>query len=462
MGHSAVENFDLSEPYSALLLRFRYEHVRRLSLQGEFVSRSMPMLSPLALFAHASAPEQAFEPLLCSPLALNPLCTPVTTSLESINGALSAAESTNAPFFNVYAWLASSPLSRFFAFADKFSARFEGQEFLSLGLNQGGSEDYRGPVNFCKGSSYADLVTSPALSLQPSRGVASLSLAGNRLYLIHRHLTHLQTPTPASLFPHAPSASFPKDMSLYTAFFPLGEVSCLPAQPVVAATNLSSAVHMAPSALANHELQGWGLLGYEDLGLTSGAAAKGLISAGMNAARQHANTAGSCLGLSFSHLSLVQSAGSFFSTDLFSDWAPLWLLSFGVSPETRGAISFFLSASKATPFLLAAQVYFLGTDYLLGRISSLTSSLLIHAQPAWVSSLGLSFLSASLGPVHGPQKSHMQFKDPFVFFLGSFSLELDFDSTDIYSWVSDVEIITFQQQHSPLPSFPRGSLGFNS
>ena len=66
VGHSSVETFDSSEPYSHLLARYRYEYVRRVSAQGMYTSRSQPTLTPLALFTQTAELGTFNEPTVYS------------------------------------------------------------------------------------------------------------------------------------------------------------------------------------------------------------------------------------------------------------------------------------------------------------------------------------------------------------------------------------------------------------
>ncbi len=310
VGHGGVESFELSEPYSTLLSRFRYEHVRRLSLQGEFVSQSLPVLSPLTLFAHTHAPEHGFEPVLALPLSPNTTCDFVGVSLAPF-------EAAGAPFFSSYAWLGSSPLFRFLAPLNSSLALRGGQVgAFSLALDKVWPSIYPGPSLSLVGPLGFDLAISPTLNLQPGRALSTLSLGGNKLYLIHRHLTALRTFTPAVLFSPAPSV---QASPLYASYFPSGVLSRLQTQPVVSAANLVSVPNLSTDGPATHEHWGLGLLSLEDFGLTSGAAVRALMGAGVGAAQFCSTPSNFSQSLSFFSLLLAQTEGSFFSSNVVSD-----------------------------------------------------------------------------------------------------------------------------------------------
>jgi hypothetical protein len=102
VGHHGVVSFVGAEPYEALLTRFRYEHVRRLSLQGQLVGSSGSLLSPLALFAHTGSLDVSFEPVVFAPL--RPLAAlPAELFFTAGLGLAVEVETSNASLFSPYA-----------------------------------------------------------------------------------------------------------------------------------------------------------------------------------------------------------------------------------------------------------------------------------------------------------------------------------------------------------------------
>jgi hypothetical protein len=112
----------VSEPYSQLLARYRYEYVRRVSSQGMFVSKAQPTLTPLTLFTQApelgayepaaySAVLAAAEARAARPLAqwrafLNQHTLHSMAALASLDGPAAAS------MFSLYGWLGASPAAR--------------------------------------------------------------------------------------------------------------------------------------------------------------------------------------------------------------------------------------------------------------------------------------------------------------------------------------------------------------
>jgi hypothetical protein len=184
VGHNSVEVFSSGEPYSQLLTRYRYEHARRLALQGGFVSRALPLLSPLALFAQSPSFDVPFEPALFAPVGPD-LSRPLVSNADSdgVVSVLGDAENVNASFFSVYAGFSTSPLFRLFSRPVN--------SFLALGMGGilgacfNGEGARTGPA---LDTVFMATQENPAACFLPARSLPSLSLGGNKFFLIHRHL----------------------------------------------------------------------------------------------------------------------------------------------------------------------------------------------------------------------------------------------------------------------------------
>jgi hypothetical protein len=368
VGHSSVEIFNTAEPYSTLLLRFRAEHVRRLALQGGFVNRALPALSPLSLFTHNPSSDVVLEPAVFFP----PLSLDLTTPSLALAEPLSQLETTNAPFFSTYAWLSSSPLFRTLAGLTQVTPT------MSLAL----SPSLTFPLLFADSAHstnvFAQTHLSSSLHLLPTRALQSLSLSGNRLYLVHRHLSAFVDPLvlgASHLFRGSAQPLFTSLGSL-----PLGLPSHHLSPSVIGPSNLVSSALSVGLGQPSADLIGWGALGFEDLGLTNTAAAKALLAGGANSARVHSHTP-----VGHSTLPTLLAHENFFLpfADLGSDWASAWLLSKGGSLHTRGLVSFFLSNTKDTSPLLAAQACLSGSTGASADFTLAEPSHLLGAQPSW-------------------------------------------------------------------------------
>jgi hypothetical protein len=365
VGHSAVEAFDTAEPYSALLLRFRSEHVRRLSLQGQFASRALPVLSPLSLFTHNPSADVVFEPATFFPL----VGLGAAASSPALAESLAALETTNTPFFSAYAWVSSSPLFRLLA--PVVCPRPNSP--LTWGALPAA---IRPPEPGENSALFTQTHVSPALHLLPVRPLQSLSLPGNKLYLIHRHLSSspdFLNPGASGLFKGVACVS-----SLFPATLPLGQPGPHHLSTPVAVANLSS---LALSATPLPDLTGWGALGFEDLGLTNSAAVKALLSGGANSARVHAAPQLVFAALPSSPLGFSGTASPAFA-DLGADWSASWLLSLRTPLATLGLVNFFATNLKGAAPTLAAQAHTSGPAAALRDAASSSLDFLLRAQPS--------------------------------------------------------------------------------
>lgn len=172
-------------------------------MQGEFTSRSLPTLSPLSLFTHASNPEVLFEPTLFVP-SLSP--NSEDSFSEILFTSLGQLETTNAPFFSTYAWLSSSPLFRLLNSPLSFFSpkTYWGLTSKDLATSFPANNTIASPAVFVAAGAF-----TPVTHLLPTRALASLSLSGNKFYLIHRHLAGQQSTSIDTIFSgfneHAPS-----------------------------------------------------------------------------------------------------------------------------------------------------------------------------------------------------------------------------------------------------------------
>jgi hypothetical protein len=166
------------------LRRYRYEHARRLALQGGFVSRALPLLSPLALFAQSPSFDVPFEPTLFASVGPN-LSHPSVSNAASdgLMSVLGDAENVNASFFSVYACFSTSPLFRLFSRPVNSLLALGTGGILGAWFNGEGART--GPA---LDTVFMATQENPAACFLPARSLPSLSLGGNKFFLIHRHL----------------------------------------------------------------------------------------------------------------------------------------------------------------------------------------------------------------------------------------------------------------------------------
>lgn len=322
------------------------------------------MLSPLSLFTHAPSPEITFEPTLFVPAFSS------GNFSDQLTGTLSQLETTNASFFSAYAWLSSSPVFRLLGAPLSSSSGFY-QSLAPLSLTR----MFAPEETIASGAIFTDSYAfSPVSHLLPTRALPSLSFSGNKFYLIHRHLVAQQSSSANDFFSIFSQSALP-------AHLPRGFFATEHNPSIVDTSNLVSSFVLKGALGSHFDNTGWGLISFEDLGLTNAAASKALVSGGMGAGRARTSPLTSVFTPSSSVFTSTQPVP--FSTDLGSDWASAWLLSLRSNTQVLGLINFFLTAAKSTSSLLGAQAYFTGINNLGSLNPNSSVSSLLCAQPSW-------------------------------------------------------------------------------
>jgi hypothetical protein len=276
VGRNSIEVFNNSEPYSFLLKRYRNEFFKKQSLQGLYTNKNNPSLSPLTLFIQSPTTEVFFEPIVFSQ---------INNQKNAIISAISQSEQNNSSFFNVYAWSSSSVLSKLITKQiivnnNKTSDSFFFLNNVDFFINN----CYEDKIIFDKKEAFfAKTYDNTNLQLVPMRSLNSLSLIGNKYFLIHRHLTQLSKKPDSLLSSNLKYNSIYSTLNYYSLTNDFNRIKKLPLGSFFD-QQINNVISNDNIFIKNNSLDNtfFGILTLDDFNLTNSAASSLINSLGLN------------------------------------------------------------------------------------------------------------------------------------------------------------------------------------
>lgn len=344
VGHSSIENFATSEPYSLLLARFRTEYLKKITMQGSFVNKNLPILSPLSYYIQVSNSDINFEPVIFSHFA-NKLTEESNLNFlqNHTSDFLIKAESNNSQYYNVYSWLLSSPSVKILSnysfnsnsfFLDNFSFLIGYKNFffsLPQQIIQQSNDSLFEKNTFFDSYIYSNIQFSPF------RAPSSLALIGNKYFLIHKHFSNNFFSNFFSKFNWTgilqnKLSGAQNSSSLFNLNnLPVGFFNTQAPKSIINADNIIS-LNYKP------DYTGFGLLNSEDFNFTSSAASTLSISLSANSSLLSYQQKDNFM-FNGSSILFLNKIPLLFSSDFINDWSSSFLLSNSIQSWVLSSIN---------------------------------------------------------------------------------------------------------------------------